>query len=600
MAVKNAILQKHFEKCGFDDDFFNDYESVTNDTMQNVDEMCSRLYDIREKNQKIVIYTDYDVDGIMSSVIACAGLSQLGFDVELFKPTPSDGYGIRTSDIDDVRNSFPTASVILTGDVGVSCNDAIKYAQAAGFTVLVTDHHTGLEPCLADVTVNPNQFGETYSDGYICGSYVLYKVIERFANLYCSRTQQADIYRLQLFAGIATISDVMPLLHENRQLVRNSISLMRYFYAYELSEDNTIAPPVYSDNYSRAFVGVKKLLEYFRSLKKIRTAEDIDEQFYAFYLVPFLNSTKRMDGDMRGVYDIFFSKYIHPFPDFENMSCVDNGIKYVEILNFRRKELTSFYTNQLIEEKTAHITENSKYMQCEVYITTASAGLLGLLASSFIGVTGVPTLVLNENPDGSYSGSGRNPSFFDFANTLLEHGINISCPGHREAFGVFIPDKSVLLDYVRFFRDFIIPEFIRLSLDKTAVSDTRISIAHQGCTPCDFVSDSVLIKDFMSEVQRYHPFGRAFPKPGFIYYVRPDAVSEKMFGSENQHAKLITNDGIEILLFNQALDLEKIKYDNKDDDYLFACSGSFKYDDFDNAEYDTLNFLADSIEAVKV
>lgn len=598
MAVRNIILKKHFEKHGFDDEFFKTYEDFTDDELQNIDELCDKLDSIKKLGQKIVVYTDFDVDGIMSSIIAYAGLSELGFNVDLFKPSPSDGYGFRVKDMDDVMNTFPDVSVILTGDVGVTCNEAISYAQSKGLTVLVTDHHIGSEPCVADITVNPNQLGETYSHNYICGSYVIYKVLERYCIKYCSSSTQADIYRLQLFAGIATISDVMPLIYENRQLVRNSVSLMRYFYNYQLDENNTIAPPVYSSPYMQAFTGMKKLLDYFADLRKIRTVDDIDEQFYGFYLVPFLNSCKRMNGNMNGVYDIFFSSYVYPAEDFENMSCVINGIKYIECLSNRRKELTAEYFSLLCDEKDTNVTDAARYMQCEVYITDAPSGLLGLLGSKFTNITGLPTLVVNKNEDGSYTGSGRNPSWFNFTERLHEHGIAITCSGHKEAFGVYIADDKALADYVDFYNNVIVPEYTARYVD-VEYESTSISISYKGCCNCDFVSDNILIKEFMDEMKRFKPYGHCFPEPRFEYCIKLDFdyVQEKMFGQSNEHIKLITEDGIEILLFNMALDYERLKYENRDKNFVLVCSGVFKYDDFDNAVYDTVNFLANDISA---
>lgn len=597
MIANNAILQKHFEKLGFDDTFFDNYENVATDEMQNIDKFCDKLYNIRENGQKIVIYTDFDVDGIMSSVIAYAGLSELGFKVDLFKPTPADGYGFRCTDVDNIRNVFPDVSVILTGDVGIACNDAIEYAKSQGLVVLVTDHHGSKCVCTADIAVNPNQFGETYSHNGICGSYVLYLILEKFAKRYCNQSKQADIYRLQMFAGIATISDVMPLVYENRQLVRNSVSLMRYFYNYELDDNGTIAPPTYSENYTQAFVGMKKLLEYFTTIRKIKKAVDIDEQFYGFYLVPFLNSCKRMNGNMCGIYDIFFSPYANAFPDFPNMSCMENGIKYVAALSDHRKELTTYYFDQLLSEKTAGETEASLYMQCGIFITDAAPGLLGLLASKFMGMTNSPTLVVNQHEDGSYSGSGRNPSWFSFTDRLLEYGLNIECNGHKDAsFGVIIPDKETLNKYVGFYNDVILPEYEAL-VTSGDITSTSISISYKGCADCDFEADNILIKDFLDEMAEFHPYGKAFPAPRFDYYIKLDAftVQEKMFGSEAQHVKLITEDGMELLLFNMALDFEKIKYDNRGKDYVLVCSGTFRYDDFNNTDYDTVNFLVDDI-----
>lgn len=596
MDVKSPILRKHFEKNGFDADFFMTYESETTDELQDIDKLCSTLYDIREKKSKIVIYTDFDVDGIMSSVIAYAGLSELGFNVALFKPSPSDGYGFRVKDVDDIYDEYPDVAVIFTGDVGIGCNEAIEYAQSKGLKVFVTDHHTESVVCTADIAVNPNRICETYSHNYICGSYVVYKVIELFAKKYCGFVTQADIYRLQMFAGIATISDVMPLIYENRQLVRNSVSLMQYFYNYQLVSD-TIAPPTYSANYMRAFVGMKKLLEYFTEIGKIKKAADIDEQFYSFYLIPFLNSAKRMNGDMRGIYDIFFSSRISPAKGFENMACVENGIKYIDILSARRRELTAAYFNALSEEKQKNETENAAFMQCEVYITDATAGLLGLLGSKFAAMSGMPTLVVNEMPDGSYMGSGRNPNWFDFAGQLQAHNIDIECNGHKEAFGVFIPNKSVLLDYIAFYQDYIVPEYVRLFVDGTLKSDTYISISYQNCVSCDFVFDGIMIKEYIDEMMLYHPYGHAFPEPKFKYYLNLSSAEIKIFGSEKQHAKIITEDGMEILLFNMSLELNKLISDNSGTNFIIVCYGIFRYDKF-NTQFDTINFLANDIAAL--
>lgn len=599
MSIHSAILKKHFEKVGFDENFFNVYESEATDRMQNIDEMCNELYNIKESRIKMVIYTDFDVDGIMSGVIAYAGFSELGFNVSLFKPTPADGYGFRVKDVDDIIAEFPDTAVIFTGDVGITSNEAIEYAKFKGITVLVTDHHIGTEPSAANIAVNPNQYGETYSHGNICGSYVIYKLLEVYTKRYCSPCAQADIYRLQVFAGIATISDVMPLLYENRQLVRNSVAIARYFFGYELSNGN-IAPPVYSANYSHAFVGLKKLLEYFQELKKIRTSDDIDEQFYSFYLVPFLNSCKRMNGDMRGVYDIFFSDYVDPLPGYDNMSSVMTGIRYMEILSNRRKVVTEESYQALLAEKQEGITDNSRYMDCEVYIAKIGAGICGLLASRFMNNSGLPTLVLIQNEDGSYSGSGRNPGWFNFSEKLREHGLPISCMGHKEAFGVYVPNKAALDAYVVFFDKVVCHELKKALDENVVVTDTSVVMSYTGAVEHDFMFDAALVREYLEEVKRFHPFGHAFPAPVFKIAVIPGTFEEKMFGSEKQHVKLITLDGIEILLFNLALDYEKMKYESRNKEHLIIVSGVFRYDTYDDAEYDNICFFADDIDILEM
>lgn len=595
MKIYSPILAKHFNKLGLDDAFFDTYESVAKDKMQNIDKICEMLHDIYLNHRKIAIYTDFDVDGIMSSVVAHAGLSELGFDTILFEPSPSDGYGFRIKDVDNILAQNPDVSVILTGDVGTSCNDAVTYAKSKGITVLVTDHHISDEPCAADVTVNPNQFGETYSHNGICGSYVLYIILDEYAKRYCNQISRADIYRLQVFAGIATVSDVMPLIYENRQLVRNSVGIMRYFFKYDFGTDTELR---HTANYTRAFIGLSSLLEYFQQCRKIKNVGDIDEKFYSFYLIPFLNSCKRMNGNMMYVYDIFFNSRVTLLPGFEDMRCVATGIRYLSILNERRKTVTTECFEQLMAEKEAGESANSEYMDCEVYIADIGSGICGLLANKFMDMTCLPTMVLVENEDGTYTGSGRCPGWADIRQRLSEYKIPVSCMGHKGAFGVFIPDKNVLNQYKRFFKKIILPEFEKM-LESNGAESRDIVISNVFCRDRDFYLNTELIKEYLDEKEQFHPFGHAFPEPEFKLVIDSNSVHGEMFGKDNQHYRLVTNDGIEILLYYQALDTELLKYYNKGKRYAWVIKGSFGYDSYD-VEYDTISFNGNSIDVMEM
>lgn len=604
MAIRNEILKRHFEKMGFDDDFFFNYENATDDTMQNMSVLVDYLRVAFEKQLQIAVYTDFDVDGIMSGIIAYAGLTELGFNVRLFKPSPSKGYGFHVSDVDEIMAQFPDVNVILTGDVGISCNDAIDYAKLKGLVVLVTDHHISNQVCNADAAVNPNQMGETYSHPGICGSYVIYKVLQEYCKLYCGPDKSADIYRLQMFAGIATVSDVMPLLYENRQLVRNSVSIMRYFFNYQ-TVNNTIAPPVYSDAYSRAFIGIKELLKYFTERKKIKTADDITEQFYGFYLVPFLNACKRMAGDMNGIYDIFFSDSVEPLEDYPDMGCVKNAIKYIDGLNEERRELTNYYFESLMTLKESGDDSDPKAVctSCEVYITEAPAGLCGLLATKLMNISGMPTLVVRLNEDNSLSGSGRCPAWCNLSKSIKRTGINMSLEGHKEAFGVYFASLNDVVSYMVHYRDVIIPEYQEfLKGDKISVKTTAISISDAYDDNCEFRAELDLLTDYLNELELYHPFGKEFPEPKFDFYIEGD-YTETMFGKTNEHIKLVTDNGIEIMLFNQALDFEKLKSDYRGKNVKILCHGSFRFDTYNantTDDFDNISFFTDSVEMIEI
>ena len=521
MVTTSKILGTYFDRMG-DEQF------------KSGDAFCDYLRVIYDKQLKVVIYTDFDVDGIMSGIVAYAGLSELGFNVDLYKPVPARGYGFRNVDVDAIMALYPDVQVILTGDVGISCNDTIDYAKSKGLIVLVTDHHGSKCECTADVAVNPNQFGETFVHSGICGSYVLYRLLDTYCHRYCTPDVTATIYRLQLFAGIATVSDIMPLLYENRQLVRNSIDLMRYFFNFDSVE--TIVPPEYSAMYSRAFVGIKNLLDYFKKIRKIKTADDIDETFYGFYLVPFLNSCKRMDGDMNGVYDIFFSPYVHEFENSPGMGCVDNGIRYLADLNDRRKKETDINFAELYERGGVN----------GVYISNVRAGLKGLLANKLMNTTGIPCFVVSRNPDGSYSGSGRSAAWI--MDLAFKHGVRIKTEGHKEAFGITFEDLNAIEEYSDFFDAYVRP---RLH-DMTAAQENnilKISDVHDNF--CDFTADYNTMLEYLNEMHRFHPFGQAFPEPVFDFFVFDKEIAYDFFGRPKQHAKIMIDSGIQISMFYQ-------------------------------------------------
>lgn len=595
MLVRNPILRQYFDNKGFDDDFFKKFEQQPCDVLQNIDIMVDYLKTLHDLGCRIAIYTDVDVDGIMSSVIAHAGLSELGFNTVLIYPEVSNGYGIFKSDIDNIVNNYPDVSVILTGDVGIACSDAIKYAQSKNLRVLVTDHHPAMG-CSADIAVDPNLASDNYSQPDICGAYVIYKIIYAYCEKYCDASKLSDIYRLSMFAGVATISDAMPVLYQNRQLIRDSIAIMRYFYNYEI-KDNTLAPPVYSDNYAHAFVGMKQLLKYFTAECKIKSAADIDEQFYGFYLSPFLNSCKRMNGNMHAVYDIFFSENIS---DVYNcgMPCMTNAIAYLDELNTRRRERTEKLFTEIMAAKAANKHESSAelLMDCEVYVGDYDSGLCGLLATKLMAQSGLPTLVVSSQ---TLKGSGRCPDGFNLKAELEKFGSEIEIKGHEGAFGVDFKHFNEFYRYIDFFNNVIKTQLtvsLINQLGEKQVDSKNISISYSPDVASDFAADLSLIRDFLDELNDYHPFGRDFELPQFDLYIDlARCQKELVFGKQGQHIKLVTEDGLEIMMFNQTVDFSLEKCRNADKQGVFVCVGEFKYDTFGSDDYDSISFFCNEV-----
>lgn len=611
-TLKSDILKLHLRKYGFDQEFLNTFEVPTDQKMQNFDALIDELRRCFETRERILVYTDFDVDGISCGVIGYAGLSELGFECELYKPLPALGYGMHNEDIDRILQLHPDCKTILTADVGINENNTIEYAHSKGLRVLVTDHHPAKRPCKAEISVNPQNFEETYPHPGICGAHVLWMVLFEYAQRYCNPVKIGDIWRLRMFAGIATVADSMPLLYENRQLVRDAISIAQYYYTYDINTMG-IVPPVYSAPYSMCFAGIVQLLKHFEDEGKIRKTSDISETFFGFYLVPMLNSCKRMDGDMNALYDIFFAQCVHAEPEYPDMPCVDNAISYIAELNNERKlivdekfrevmqarehalsnapadTLMSFVTGY--DEKALDKAKLGKYADCDVYIMDIGGGLCGLLATKVMNVTGKPCLVLYKNEDGGYNGSGRSPAWFPFFDRMQQDKI-IDVGGHNAAFGVRIHSDNELEKYRSYFHG-VIENVYREVMNDTPFDPYITLSLVDDYDACDFKYDEMMVRQFLSETELLHPYGMAFPEVKFRVVIPSDFYGE-VFGSLNNHVKLVTRDGTEFVWFSSLVDFELLLKSNTEK-RPYVATGRFEISSFSGM----VNFIIDTMDILQ-
>lgn len=539
------LLQKTFENRNITQQFLTDIENGNYDDLHNIDDLANRLLQIRNSNQHITIMSDFDTDGINSGIIGYAGLAELGFNVSLFIPDPKEGYEIKPETIDRMLMEHPTTNAILTCDVGITCFEGVNYAKSKGLTVLITDHHVEkerpahLQP--ADCIVDPMCAADTYAHPRICGAFVLYQCLQYFTDKYCSPYYQEQIRRLRVFAGIGTVSDVMPLLYENRKLVRESIGIAKMIY---FGGDDYIVNNIQGcDIYRRAFYGLYVLFKAFADTGKLKNPNDINEEFFGYYLSPTLNSIKRMDADMRLAFGTFFG------PNFEA-----NATKLVE-LNEQRKELVKKYSAILHEEK-----ETQQYAPF-IYFSDAPAGILGLLAMEMMIETGVPSIVVRKEQNGDIHGSGRSPKWYPLLTRTLPQGF--SPAGHNPAFGI----KFENLDEIKQFRTFLQADVT--DIYEAGVTDGSIQtipvydfvIAQDGSG--DITLDVAAFAEYLSELKYYRPFGEEFEAPNILLKYDTASLNMdediKIIGTENQHLKISIDYGMEILLWNQASKIEKIK-----------------------------------------
>lgn len=548
---ESPLVDLVLERRGWSDDYLRRIESDAHDELKDVPAMIEVLERARLERRKVTIAPDFDMDGITSGVLGYAGLSELGFDVELHLPDYRRGHDLRPEDVEEIHARWPQTSVLLTCDGGVNSHEGIAAARARGWTTLVTDHHQELEPgSSADVTVNPCRMDETYAHPAICGAHVLHQVLAAYTRRYQPH-KQWEIHLLRLFAGIGTVSDVMPVLFENRRVLRDSLAIARMLWApppqpygpYSRPDPDGIdvsrstllqilSVDAHHPVYQRAFTGFALMLKAFAQVEKIRDVDDVDEGFYGFYLAPAMNAPRRTEEPLAKCFEVFTAT---------THEAMLEAAHEVIAGNERRKELTSHHL--------AELEESEQPSAPWVYLSDAPKGMLGLLASAMVARNGHPVMVLNHpaRPGDPVSGSGRAPEWLGIIDTLDPHP-GMTAIGHQQACGVRLESAARIDDLVE-----VLTEATEVALLGVA-EQTRVGDLVLGPGPeCDGpLEDLQALYEVADTVASLKPFGHGFLEPVVQVVLDPRDLRVRVIGSQEQHLRLTTRAGLPCLWWNAA------------------------------------------------
>ncbi len=185
--------------------------------MKGMKEAVELITQARDEEWCVVIYGDYDADGIDATTIMAKNLMDFGIAPVLFIPERADGYGLSIDNIDKIFDEY-CPELVITVDCGISAKDEIEYIKECGALVICTDHHE-LPAELPDcICINP-KFDDDYPYDNLCGAGVAFKVG-------CALNGDGIGYRYLDFAAIATVADSVPLTGENRDIVAEGLKLM--------------------------------------------------------------------------------------------------------------------------------------------------------------------------------------------------------------------------------------------------------------------------------------------------------------------------------------------------------------------------------------
>ena len=356
-----------------------------------------------EQHKKIKIVGDYDVDGVCSTYILYKAFTELGANVDYIVPDRvKDGYGINKSIIDIAIND--KTDTIITCDNGVAANQEISYAVENGISVVVTDHHDIQElskdaVAIIDPKRNDNN---DYPFKEICGAVVCYKFVKKLFSLF---NKEFDYKDYLIFAGLATVCDIMPLVNENHIIVKKTLQIIK-------ETTNKGLKTILIEN---------KLMDY-----------DINTYHIGFIIGPQINASGRLSSAMLCL-KLFTSN-----DDDEILDIVTQ----LKDLNEERKRETDDGV-----EKGFEICE-SKYKDDKVllvYLNNINESVAGIIAGRIKDKYNKPTIVLTDSSEeGILKASARSIDEYDmFSNLSKYKDLFEKFGGHKLAAGFSLKKENL-------------------------------------------------------------------------------------------------------------------------------------------------------------
>ncbi|MBP5177585.1 MAG: single-stranded-DNA-specific exonuclease RecJ [Clostridia bacterium] len=350
-------------------------------------ESVERIRYAAEAGETVIVYGDYDADGVTATTVLTFALEKSGVNVIPFVPERSDGYGLNNETIDKlIEQHYP--DLIITVDCGISCYQEVEYIKSLGVDVIVTDHHE-LPETLPDCLIVNCKIPSDYKFSYLCGAGVAFK-------LACALIGESAYKYLDLVA-IATIADSMPLVGENRDIVYEGVKLIK---------SGGASAPV-------------------NELIAVCNVKEVTSTSLAFTIAPRINAAGRM-GDANAALRLLLCK--------DKDSIERLALKLNTFNQSRQQECETLYKNardKLI--KTAY-DKKIVILKSDVW----NSGLVGIIAARLVEEFSRP-VILFVNNDGSLHGSARSVesiNIYEAISACKSHLIDFG--GHAQAAGITI------------------------------------------------------------------------------------------------------------------------------------------------------------------
>ena len=449
--------------------------------MPDMEIIVDRVLEAIEQKERIMIYGDYDADGITSITVLKSFLEERGLEVASYIPNRLDeGYGLNKTALKKIYDDG--YRLIITVDCGISGIDEVDYANSLGMEVLITDHHEPVETLpKAMAVVDAKRKDNKYPFNQLAGVGVVFKLIQAIS-IKLGLEEKEYLKYLDIVC-IGTISDIVPLVDENRVIAKLGLKLIA----------------------QTRNIGLKALLE-------VIGFKNIDSTTISFGVAPRINACGRM-GDEQVALDLFLEK------DYDKAKKL--AIKLNEY-NIERQTIEK----RIFDEATEKIEKNEKDKACIIVGSEGwHHGIIGIVASKVTEMYFKPSiLICFEGNDGK--GSGRSIPGFDLHDALME------CSDYLEKFGGHSMAVGVTVNRDKF-------ELFKNKFEEYAKSHDIDKII-----PVINIDSELSLKDIdidsVKSLQKLEPYGEANKMP--VFMIRNLKINSIRALSEGKHLKLTLKD----------------------------------------------------------
>lgn len=479
LANRNIIKQEEIEL------FLKPTRNDFHDPFQITDMEIAvkRIIEAIEKKENVTIYGDYDVDGITSITVLKSFLKDIGLEADTYIPDRlNEGYGLNKVAIDSIVKKG--CNLMITVDCGISGIEEIEYANTLGIETIITDHHEpGNELPNALAVIDNKRKDSKYPFRELAGVGVVFKLIQALG-IKLGLKEEAYLKYLDIVC-IGTISDIVPLVDENRVIAKLGLMLVKQ-----------------TQN-----IGLRAIMNSAGSTK-------VSSSTISFEVAPRINACGRM-GKAEDALKLFLSKNIYE---------VNELAKKLNDYNRLRQDIEK----GIFEEVKQKIESNNLSNNKAIILGGKGwhHGVIGIVSSKITDMYFKPSILLSIEEDGIGKGSGRSIPGFDLHDALMKCSDSIEkFGGHSMAVGITVKEEKI--------NEFI-EQFERIATE--AHIDEIIPIINIDAK----IDLNDINKEMVESLKQLEPFGEGNKMPIFVFKnLKIDSIRAL---SEGKHLKLTLKD----------------------------------------------------------